>query len=42
MIYAKNGNIIENNKKIFKLNDGKIINQEEKLIYSNLMKFILI
>ena len=29
MIYAKNGNIIENNKKkIFKLYEGKIINQE--------------
>ena len=31
MIYAKNGNIIENNKKIFKLYEGKIINQEEKI-----------
>ena len=32
MIYAKNGNIIENNKKkIFKLYEGKIINQERKI-----------
>ena len=43
MIYAKNGLIIDNdNKKVFRLYEGKVINKDKKkLIHLNLIKLIL-